>query len=434
MQSTGRNARGSASRTRLTAYAAFALAALLTAAEAAPTRTLKRFEGTDGQWPSAGLVMGAGGVLYGTTRIGGSMNFGTVFSLTPSAEGGNRWRHRVLHNFASVDGREPFGDLVLDPDGALFGTTSEGGPGRGVVFRLTPPAEGKNKWKMTTLHSFQGGADDGLIPVGGVIRASDGALFGTTLAGGAESLGTAFMLSPPARPAGEWKFRLLTTFVGGKDGSQPNGALTLDANGALFDTTTRGGTVDCDCGTVFMLTAPVAASAADLRARWKKSILHRFTGLPDGHSPYSALVGDGTGTYYGTTYLGGSFDWGTVFKLVPPGMESTKWKLTKLTEFAGTDGYGPLFYGPLAIDENGTLFGTTQNSRIDYTSGTVFSLTPPATGKRWRYRTLHKFRTDGTEGYGPNATVIRNPQGRLFGTTVLGTGEFSAGSVFQVTP
>jgi uncharacterized repeat protein (TIGR03803 family) len=395
------------------------------AAQPAKTRFIHSFNGTDGRLPSAGLVMDAKGILYGTTRTGGANDKGTVFRLT---QDGARWKHAVLHSFDGTDGQEPFGDLTLGAEGTLYGTTSAGGQGNGTVFALAPPVAG-HKWKLKTLHAFSGAVDDGGIPFAGVILGPDGSLFGTTIGGGQAAQGTAFMLSPPAQPDGDWKFRLLTSFVGGKDGSNPNARLTLDENGVLFGTTTNGGR-ECGCGTVFMLTPPAAAGA---RAKWTKTILYRFAGKPDGHNPYSALVGDGNGAYYGTTFLGGSLDYGTVFKIEPPTPPSDKWKVTILADFNGTDGRGPLFYGPLARDENGVLYGVTQESQNIETIGTVFQLTPPATGQRWKYKTLHAFKTDGNEGNTPDATVVRDALGTLFGTTVLG-GPDGAGTVYTVRP
>lgn len=416
-----RNATGLASMVAL-AVAAMALVALPTASQAAKTKILHNFTGPNGKFPSGGLIVGPDGTLYGTTRVGGANDKGTVYSLT-APETGVRWKHTVLHEFDGTDGSEPFSDLARGPDGTLYGTTSVGAQANGTVFALTPPTTG-HKWKFQTLHAFTGSATDGGIPFAGVIRGPDGSLFGTTIAGGKASQGTAYMLSPPTH-GNNWRFHLLTSFVSGNDGGQPFGMLTLDSHGALFGTTTRGGTVDCDCGTVFMLMAPETGN------RWHKAILHRFTGHPDGSNPYSQLVIDEAGALIGSTYLGGTLDHGTVFRLTPPAPPHAKWSITNLTSFDSANGYGPLFYGPLAVDDDGAIYGTTQNSTASETGGTVFKLTP-VNSRRWRQTSLHTFGLM-PDGFTPDAAVVRDTQGRLFGTTVLG-GTQGFGTVFMVTP
>ena len=413
---------GAVARMLTLTFAVAALSLLPGTTYAAKTKIIHSFAGDDGRWPSGGLIMGPDGVLYGTTRVGGANDKGTVYSLTPS-ETGARWKHNVLHDFDGTDGSEPFSDLARGQDGTLYGTTSAGAQANGTVFALMPPTTG-SKWKLQTLHVFTGSATDGGIPFAGVVRGPDGSLFGTTIAGGTASQGTAYMLSPPTR-GNNWQFRLLTSFVSGTDGGQPFGMLTLDSQGSLFGTTTRGGTVDCDCGTVFMLVPPQTGN------HWHKAILHRFVGHPDGSNPYSQLVIDQAGALLGSTYLGGTLDHGTVFRLSPPAPPRAKWSITNLTSFDRANGYGPLFYGPLVVDDGGAIYGTTQNSTASETGGTVFRLTP-VNSKRWRQTSLHTFGAT-PDGFTPDAAVTRDTQGRLFGTTVLG-GTQGLGAVFVVTP
>lgn len=402
---------------------------------AATTATIHGFSGPDGRLPSTGLVRGAGGVLYGTTRAGGSADKGTVFSLTPPAPGTPRWTYKALHDFQGVaDGSEPMGDPVFGRDGALYGTAWTGGSsncggGCGVVYKLAPPAAGETRWRISILHFFQGAPGDGATPVGGPVFGQGGALYGTTLAGGRFSHGSVFKLTPPKPPATKWSFEIITNFKGIPDGDEPWGSLTIHPDGRVFGTTVRGGD-PCDCGTVFMLTPPAQPTGGALLTQWTKTYLRKFRGQPDGANPYSKLVLDGAGSLYGTTHVGGSFDYGTVFKLTPP--TGGKWEQKILTNFSG-QGFGPLFTGPLAVGPSGALYGTTASSSGDGFGGTVFKLTPPPPdATAWKHTILHTFANDGKDGYLPNAAVILDKQGRLFGTTVEG-GKLFVGAVFMVT-
>jgi uncharacterized repeat protein (TIGR03803 family) len=394
--------------------------------------TVKSFNGADGKWPSSALVRAADGVLYGTTRVGGDFDKGTVFSLTPSATG-KSFKHKVLYSFTGLaDGSEPMGDLIIGPDGELFGTAWTGGSSAcgscGTVFALIPPVAAGRRWTERTLHTFAGGPSDGSLPFGGLLAGNGGVLFGTTQAGGKDGLGTVYQLTPP--PAGQtaWTIDILANYRGIPDGGEPWAGLSMDAQGRLFGTTVRGGET-CECGTAFMLTQNVAAPGRT--ATWAKTILRRFKGKPDGWSPYSKLLIGGDGALYGTTFLGGELDDGTVFRLTeqPDG----KWAEEILTSFDGLS-RGPLFTGALAVDALGSLYGTTQNSGGDAGfGGTVFKLSPPATGIKWRRRTLHTFNGENGDGFTPDATVIFDAEGRLLGTTVLG-GANSLGAVFVLKP
>jgi uncharacterized repeat protein (TIGR03803 family) len=156
---------------------------------------LHNFKGgsTDGRGPYAGLILDAAGNLYGTTTYGGVYGHGTVFELTPAA--GGAWTETVLHDFGhGTDGYEPYAGLILDAAGNLYGTTVLGGTyGSGTVFELTPATGGS--WTETVLHHF-GNGTDGARPYGGLIFDAAGNLYGTTQQGGAYGYGTVFEITP----------------------------------------------------------------------------------------------------------------------------------------------------------------------------------------------------------------------------------------------
>ncbi len=164
--------------------------------------------GADGENPYGGLAEDASGALYGTTASGGTPGeggWGTVFTLTPPAPGKTKLTESILYAFqGGADGCEPLDSPLLGADGSLYGTTNGCGASYGTVFKLTPPANGIGAWTETTIYSF--GAVGGTQPVAGLIANSSGALYGTTTGGGDAQLtgGVAFRLSP--NPDGSWTY------------------------------------------------------------------------------------------------------------------------------------------------------------------------------------------------------------------------------------
>jgi uncharacterized repeat protein (TIGR03803 family) len=218
-------------------------------------RVLYRFEGgtADGWSPQGGLARDAHGALYGATLFGGSKTCnsygcGTVFKLTPSASG---YTESVIHYFQGSDGQAPSGVPVVGARGVLYGTTLDGGPGgEGAVYSLTPGATG---YAETILYSFTA-KEDGDGPEGGVMADAKGDLFGTAEQAGLHGKGTVFEL---ARNGSHYAFRTLYAFGSRKnDGVSPGSPLTANA-GDLYGTTGQGGGSGCDdgtgCGTVFEL-------------------------------------------------------------------------------------------------------------------------------------------------------------------------------------
>jgi len=393
--------------------AASVCAALLFAAaspcRAEPTEeVLYAFKGSpDGSTPESGLVADRDGNLYGTTVLGGKSGNGIVYKLTP------RGTELTLHSFAggAGDGASPYGSLIADVEGNLYGTTASGGPyacelpftGCGSVFKVT--SEGVE----TPLYFFTGNADGG-NPFVGLLPARDGTFYGTTLFGGL-GYGTIFKVTPGGTES------VLYSFKNGADGANPQASLIEDRAGNLYGTTEAGGTQSCfdaGCGVVFKL-APDGT----------ETVLYSFKGPPDGAGPAAPLLTDIAGNFYGTTGIGGKDTGscvgggcGTVFELTPGGTE------TVLHRFKNSpDGFGPGL-GPLLADSADNLYGIT-NAGGTHGAGSVFKLTPG--GKE---SVLYSF-TGGADGGSPAAGLIADGAGNLYSTTQSG-GTFQNGVIFKL--
>ena len=368
---------------------------------------------------------------------------GTVFKLTPPSTAGGIWTKAELYRFAGgADGYSPWGRLTFDSSGTLYGTTVAGGFGCdgfgcGTVFKLTPSADGP--WTKTVLYEFTGGADGG-FPKAGVIFDSSGVLYGTADGGGIV-WGTVFKLSPPSNSAGPWTQAVLHSFGGGSDGANPHmGGLIFDSAGALYGTTWRGGSGGCNhgCGTVFKLTPPSTGSG------WTETILYRFNG-PDGAAPFGGVSFDSSsGALYGTTAFGGSGTCvglpnstnnpgcGTIFKLAPPSEPEGAWTQSVLYSFTGgSDGASP--YGGVTVDASEVLYGTAAfggNSACSSGCGTVFKLEPPSVSNgAWTQTVLHGF--SDNDGANPNCGLTFDASGVPYGAAARG-GTYNAGVLFTL--
>jgi uncharacterized repeat protein (TIGR03803 family) len=361
--------------------------------------------GTDGAAPGGALVIDASGAIYGTTSLGGSGNCyngcGTAFKLTPSGSG---YSESILYSFqGGSDGGSPSaGGLIMDRGGALYGTMIGGSsgcpPSCGAVYQLAPTKSG---YVFHLLYQFKGGTD-GYGPYGGVIRDSRGALYGATFAGGASGGGTAYKLAPArsgykkstlfsfstsgeAEPvaglllgkhgalfgtalfssvyeltptSSGYAVRILHALNGPPDGSIPYAPVIAGPGGVLYGTTYEGGaTSRCKthfgCGTVYGLRPTKSGYRETVF-----SFRHH-----DGAFPLVAVLLGKDGALYGTTSGGGfetcpgrekSYGCGLAFKLEPT---SSSFNETVLHKFAGgTDGAQPS--SPLIADASGALYGT----------------------------------------------------------------------------
>jgi uncharacterized repeat protein (TIGR03803 family) len=377
--------------------------------------TLFSFDGTDGSEPKAGLVQATNGDFYGTTYEGGANGGGTVFKITP---GGTL---TTLYSFCGqnncTDGELPAAGLVQATNGDFYGTTYEGGANRngtcftgcGTVFKITPSGT------LTTLYSFcaQGGVlcTDGDLPTAGLVQATDGDFYGTTYAGGANLGGTVFKITPSGMLTTLYSFcpKNICTH-----GQYPEAGLIQATNGDLYGTTYAGG-ANGD-GTIFKITpsgtlttlhsfdntdganpdaglvqgingdfygtsgsggANLGGTIFKITPSGTLTTLYSFcsqSGCTDGDDPSGVLIQATDGDFYGTTEYGGAINQGTVFKITPGGA------LTTLYSFCSQsycpDGLQPI--AGLIQDTTGILYGTTSGGSegcgVGGGCGTVFSL------------------------------------------------------------
>jgi len=298
---------------------------------------------TDGVEPSAGLVQGTSGSFYGTTSDGGANGgCGTIFEITAAGA------LTTLHSFDCTDGNYSQAPLVQAANGNFYGTTPLGGANElGTVFEITPAGQ------FTLLYSFcsQDGCTDGIEPFAGLVQGTDGNLYGTTLAGGADGAGTVFKITPGGTLTTIYNF---CSQSGCTDGIEPFAGLVQGTDGNFYGTTAFGGANGE--GTVFKITPSGTLTT-----------LYSFcslSGCADGEIPYAGLV-QASGNFYGTTYAGGTNGYGTVFEIAPSG------QLTTLYGFGLTD--GGFLEGGLVLANNGNLYGMTLfgGSSLD---GIIFSL------------------------------------------------------------
>lgn len=314
---------------------------------------------------------------------------------------------KTLYNFKVHDGDDPDAALVLDTVGNLYGTTALGGAHRfGAVFELSP--NGAGGWNETVLYSFTGGTD-GSSPLCNLIFDTAGNLYGTAQKSGTYGFGTVFELSPNG--AGAWNQTVLYSFTGGTDGANPISGLTMDSSGNLYGATFKLGVKS---GTIFELSPS--------GGEWAESTIYQASAL-------SAVIFDSTGNLYGTSAFGGTFGQGYVYELSPN--PHGGWTPTVLYNFkASKDGHTP--DSALKFDAAGNLYGTTTLGGA-YNKGAVFKLTRNLR-RRWQERLLHSFQGEPNDGYYPEAGVVFDAAGNIFGTTDQGGANNYFGTVFELTP
>jgi len=313
--------------------------------------TLYTFLGAaDGFNPAGQLSFGSDGSLYGTTLYGGFWGFGTVYRITNLCKimcnEWITWKHTVLYNFQDgdcdrgCDGRYSTTPVTFDRAGNAYGITEYGGfgndgEGQGTIFQLSPRSPRGAKWQESQLHIFGKTQNDGTQPQGGLLRDNAGNLYGATLSGGDNNLGTVYELVNNGNTFTE---AVLHSFTG-SDGAHPVSGLVSDASGNLYGTTYGGSSG----GTVFELTPSGNG--------WTFEVL--YNSQAGQASALQGLAIDAGGNLYGLGYAGGRFNDGAIFKLTPT--ENGR-MYTSLHDFTGAlDGEYP---ESLYLDPRGNLYGS----------------------------------------------------------------------------
>jgi uncharacterized repeat protein (TIGR03803 family) len=320
---------------------------------------------------------------------------------------------KVLHTFHGGDGADPGGVMVRDAAGNLYGTTGAGGNGKCSQYGCGTAFKLNKAGKQVWLHSFEGRSGYG--PYAGLLRNAAGDLFGTTVNGGKVNNICGGVQAGGCGLVFELdktgkKETVLYKFAGEASGFFPEALLVEDPAGNLYGTTYVGG--DYSNGAVFKIDTA-----------GKETVLYSFTGGSDGCFPYPGVTLDSVGNLYGVTALGGAglcnSGYGVVFRVDAAGNE------TVLHTFEGYDGYDP--DSVLIFDSQGNLYGTSAHGGSssgcgDSGCGTVFELSPESRGG-WSEKVLYSFCSlsscaDGEEpGVGP---LVRDSAGDLYGTTVMG--------------
>jgi uncharacterized repeat protein (TIGR03803 family) len=401
----------------MSASFAFGIALQTGTVNAAPSfSSVFSFDGLNGSNPNGKVLFDTQGNLYGTTYNGGTNGVGTIFKLTAGPGG---FTESVLFNFGGLNGAHPTAGLVMDANGALYGTAStRSGKLSGVVFQLTPSG---GAYTYQVIHSF-GAAGDGDYPNCDLVFGPKGTLYGTTVFGGVEGFGTVFELTPPAQGQTTWTESVIYSFTGGLDGDGPYAGVVFDTAGNLYGTTAAGGTIAglTGNGSVFKLAPPTVQGGS-----WTETTLYDFLGTTDGNHPFCELLIGSKGAIFGTTFIGGAAN-GVVFELVPPVTPGNPYTEKVVYTFQGTDGANPS--DALIEDANGNLFGTTGGA-VAGNNGNVFKLTPTGSGT-FTETVLYTF-AGGSDGQTPLASLVQDQSGALYGTAFY-RGAGGTGSIFAI--
>jgi uncharacterized repeat protein (TIGR03803 family) len=402
------------------------MAFVATQAQAQTFTVLYNFTGNGSNgapyFPYAGLAITAGGNLYGTTLRGGTYGDGTVFRLKRAGSG---WLLNVLYNFqGGSDGASPVAGVTIGPGGVLYGTTEAGGDpscgiggGCGTVYSLRPlpqaVANAEAPWTETVLYRFQGGTDGAVPKYGSLVFDSAGNFYGTTQYGGVQGCGssgcgTVYELSPTGNA---WTESVLHRFNPNTDGSRPFGGIIRDQYNDLYGVTSVGletfftlqpngdntwdyynvqqftSDVGCSVDTSLLLDpntfnfygvaqgcGPSGSGAGGTVFNWFYGFNPPVYNFGLSRAPVTApegpIIEDAAGNFYGVSFNGGANQQGSVYKL----SYVRGWVYTELYDFTGgSDGAGPI--GNLVMDANGNLYGVTTGGGSK-SGGVIFEITP----------------------------------------------------------
>lgn len=365
----------------------------------------------DGAQPYSGVTVKSN-TLYGSTHNGNEgVSWGDVYQLRHAGSG---WLYTGLHLLDGTLESKP----VFGPDNLLYGTSPNNISDlvNGYVYSLHPPISAfcptiRCPWVLSIPYAFQDGSDGKMPQAGTLLFDQAGNMYGTTSQGAATNSGAVYKLT---HHGSNWSEQTLYQFAGAPDGANPYAGVILDTTGSLYGTTMQGG--QNNSGTVYKL-APNGGG-------YTESVMYSFNSSTDGGSPHGGLILDAAGNFYGTTSNGGPGGAGTVFELTPNG---SGYDYHVIKSFSGAANCGP--YASLSMDGAGNLYGTTYCGGT-FNSGNVFKLT--RTGNNFTYSSLYDF-TGGSDGAKPYSDVAFDPAGNMYGTTSHG-GSDNSGVVWQIVP
>lgn len=375
---------------------------LATDGRAAGPRYLFRYtERSEPGGPLGDLARGPDGSLYATNMLGGPNGAGEVIRVSPPQAGVGAWIMTRLHAFAEDDGggREPLAGVALGPHGELYGLASGGGErGRGLAYRLTPPARPGEPWVKDILFRFK--ARHGLGFSEELHLGRDGALYGVAERGGAAGCGVAFSLTPREDGALPWKYQLLAEFAP-ETGCSPLSRLIEDGAGNLYGSLSTGG--DGTNGAVFQLRRRP-------NGEYRKVIIaSAFGGL---NFPRGDLALSPSGELFGTTYFGGFGTCGGVFRLTPPRSGETGWTSSNILELDDIDTRPCRPDGVAMSGDTLALVAFAGGPELD---GALVELTPrPSDPDAYDARIRESF---NAAYRGPRGAPVFGPRGELYGTT-----------------
>jgi uncharacterized repeat protein (TIGR03803 family) len=403
------------------------------------------FTNQEGAYCTANLIQGGDGRLYGVAPSGGSFGSGTVFRTSPGASD-----FTVLHAFSTLsfrpgpsnsDGSGPTG-LIQGTDGWLYGTTAQGGTnGFGAIFKLSTDG-----LSFTNIHDFA--VDDGEYPKGGLVQGPDGALYGTAEMGGANGSGTVYRLNPDGSG-----FAVLYAFTAlnagtNADGTQPLGGLVLASDGTLYGSARYGG--PSGSHRVFVQAPVGSGTLFSIGTNGSNfTVLHAFTTFTgfvtphnaEGASPTAALLLGQDGWLYGSAPEAGPGGSGTLFRLDPNGSNFTVLHAFGYAPFPGSldASYGLYPQGGVVQGSDGLLYGAAWGGGFfpngGYFAGTLYRLNPDGSGLALlhTFTELDQVAHTNADGAGPSATLLQANDGKIYGLTSAG-GINGTGTLFSFVP